>query len=657
MAPTLVNSYLVVQSADNTTACTTTAFTPANGEVIVVKALTADGGQTISTPTGGSLVYTSRANIGTASQTCEASIFTAVVGTSPGSMSVSVGFSGSAIWHSILVERWSGAQLDATPAIIQTTQAAGTAPSTTITTEAANSVVSWAIGDWSATSPTGHAYRSSATEEGVHNGSPSQYVGYYAYQAAASVGSQTVGMTAPTQRPSIVGIEVQASGGSTVSGAVSLTATSTLAPSAARTTSGAATLAVTPALSVAGTLTAQALVALASTPTLTANGVRITSGATALAVSPSLSVQPILVAAGAANLAASVSLSVAPTAAGAGANLVVAPGLSVGALLPGGAVALSIASALSAGAKLTEFSSIALSATGVLTADGIRVVAGALSLSIIPTLSALAQLPGGTVSLAAIESLSVAAFVGEFAAISLVAGKTLTVTVSGASGFVSLSVASTLTATVRLDAFGSVSMSAVGVLSLTAAIRAFGVVSLGVLGVLSASGGPIIFGAISLVATEILNVNGIREKPGAANLTSNYILNVNGSLGAFSSAQLNALSTLSVVGRLVAFGLVDLGIAADLAVGLGIISKIGFVALLGSAGLSVSVASEVTASVSLLATALLRFIDVFPEVDFANVIGDWKYIGIHSDYRRPPTRVGVDAWSTGGIHAPSTRAW
>lgn len=208
MAPTLVNSYLVVQSANNATTLTTASFTPSDGEILVVKSVTGDTSIVIGTATGGSLTYTSRATVTTSSK-CAARIFTAPVVTSPGSMTVSVPYSGGTGWHSMLVERWSTAQLAGSPAVVQTTQGAGTAPSATVTTVAANSIVSWAIGDWNAASPASRAYRSSATDEGVHDGSTGNYVAYYAYQAAAASGAQTIGMTAPTQNPSIVGIEIQ----------------------------------------------------------------------------------------------------------------------------------------------------------------------------------------------------------------------------------------------------------------------------------------------------------------------------------------------------------------------------------------------------------------------------------------------------------------
>lgn len=212
MAPTFVQSYVVTLSALTTAALVTPSFTPGNGEVIVIKAVGADKLMTWgSLPTGGSLTYTSRQSVSTANF-CSLALWTAVVGASPGSMTVSVTPSGNANWHSMVVERWSNAALATTPATATPTTGSGSGPSSVVTTTAANSVVSWADGDWSATSPATKAYRSSATEDGIHDGSTSQYVAYYAYQSAVSVGAQTIGLTAPTQTWSMLGVEVKSSG-------------------------------------------------------------------------------------------------------------------------------------------------------------------------------------------------------------------------------------------------------------------------------------------------------------------------------------------------------------------------------------------------------------------------------------------------------------
>jgi hypothetical protein len=74
---------------------------------------------------------------------------------------------------------------------------------------------SWrGAGDWSAIDGTStRTYRSSATERAYHFVT-GQHTVYTAYQAAATAGTQTFGLTAPTgQKPTMVGIEIQDSGG------------------------------------------------------------------------------------------------------------------------------------------------------------------------------------------------------------------------------------------------------------------------------------------------------------------------------------------------------------------------------------------------------------------------------------------------------------
>ena len=212
MAPTLTNYYLVVGSTNATTSLVTTTFTPAANEVLVVKASTNDSGTTIGTPSGGSLTYTLRGSV-TSGSFCYTTLYTTTVGSSPTSMTVTQPFAGDTGRRSLVVERWAGAALGGSPAVNATKTGSG-APSTTLTTQAADSIVSWVNADWNANSPASRAYRSSATEVGIHDqnaAADNQYVGYYAWQAATSAGSQTLGLTAPTgQAWSLIGVEVQA---------------------------------------------------------------------------------------------------------------------------------------------------------------------------------------------------------------------------------------------------------------------------------------------------------------------------------------------------------------------------------------------------------------------------------------------------------------
>jgi hypothetical protein len=207
----LITSYKVsTGNTANTNTLTTPSFTPAVGELIVVKV----GSEGLDSPTvgtlsssAGGLVFTQRDNVATSGK-APVRISTAPV-TSSVAMTVQCTFSGASGRHFIVVERWFGAVLDATPSLI-TTKTGASAPSTTLTTEAPGSVVTWVCTDWDGATGT-HTYRSSATETGFEQFS-GVYSWYTAYQSAPSAGSQTVGMTAPTQNWSLVGLELQDAG-------------------------------------------------------------------------------------------------------------------------------------------------------------------------------------------------------------------------------------------------------------------------------------------------------------------------------------------------------------------------------------------------------------------------------------------------------------
>jgi hypothetical protein len=218
MTLTPIATYLVNSPSSSTAGLTSPSFTPATGEIIVIKGGSEGQATAYGSPTatGGGITWTKRVE-NLVSNTCYTVIWTGVV-TSGGS-SITVGFgaiSGTAGWHSMLVERWpTTAALAGTPAT-NLTNGSG-APSGSVTTAANGSAVSWVNGDWNAVSPTSRAYRGSPTEEGIHDKSGTgSYVMEYAYQAAATAGAQTYGLTAPTgEKYSLLAIEIQdTSGGS-----------------------------------------------------------------------------------------------------------------------------------------------------------------------------------------------------------------------------------------------------------------------------------------------------------------------------------------------------------------------------------------------------------------------------------------------------------
>jgi hypothetical protein len=204
--------YLVTSGTAGTGSLVTPSFTPTNGEVIVVKAATNDVGTVVGAPSGGSQTYTERGSV-TSGSFCYVKLCTMIVSGSPGAMTITQPFSGDAGLRSLVVERWANAALDATPAVNATKTGSG-APNASLTSEFAGSILSYVCADWNGSNPASRAYRSTATESGIHDQSAHgslPYVAYFAYQQAASVAAHAMGLTAPTgQAWALVGVEVKA---------------------------------------------------------------------------------------------------------------------------------------------------------------------------------------------------------------------------------------------------------------------------------------------------------------------------------------------------------------------------------------------------------------------------------------------------------------
>ncbi|HET9412139.1 MAG TPA: hypothetical protein VFO38_04810 [Candidatus Saccharimonadales bacterium] len=207
--PSLIASYEVLSPTADLTSLDTPAFTPNNGEVLIVKAASESfNNPDIGAASGGGQTFTSRVYEATSSNSV-IRIHSAIVSGSPGSMTVSQAFGGTGGWRSIVVERWGSATLAGSPAVNSGVSTG--APSLTVTTVADGSVVSWVSADWNAVAPGTPAYRSSATQDGLHDKSgTTSYVAYFAYQVTTTAGTQTIGLTAPgSQQATIGGIEIQ----------------------------------------------------------------------------------------------------------------------------------------------------------------------------------------------------------------------------------------------------------------------------------------------------------------------------------------------------------------------------------------------------------------------------------------------------------------
>jgi hypothetical protein len=214
MALSLITSYFVQQNTTAGTAISTPSFTPANGEVIVVKLGTWSTGTAMGIPVGGGQTYTSRVINAPGSFNSWCGIYTAVISGSPGAMTVSSTPAASAR-YSMTVERWSGAQLAASPV---TNSLASTGPAaSTITPAQGTSVISWCAADAQSIDPATRAYLASGVDEGERDGHVgANGVEYYGYQNASGTGSQSYGLSLPTGQTFVIaGIEIQVAAGGT----------------------------------------------------------------------------------------------------------------------------------------------------------------------------------------------------------------------------------------------------------------------------------------------------------------------------------------------------------------------------------------------------------------------------------------------------------
>lgn len=208
-APTLIASYAVASTASDQSSLITPSFTPAIGEVLVIKAVSANPSQILGTPTGGGWTYTQQiANAVTAY--CRVMIWTAPI-TSVTTHTVTVTASVTAAWHSMVVERWRNATVAATPAVISGNSATGQ-PSATITTNLPGSIISWVNADYLAVDAVNRTYNTTDAipVEESYVRVAGQYTVEYAYQIATLLGSETFGVTSPAgQKWDIAGVEIQ----------------------------------------------------------------------------------------------------------------------------------------------------------------------------------------------------------------------------------------------------------------------------------------------------------------------------------------------------------------------------------------------------------------------------------------------------------------
>lgn len=269
---------------NDTSTLTSSAATTgtSNGDVIVVKATTWSTSNAMGTPTGGGQTFAPVQIVAPGGFNGWSGTWVCTVSGSPGTFSISITPT-SSCRHSMVVERWGSAFVDATPVGFTTTSGTGASMSAPFTTTAPNSVVSFAMVDENSRDPTGRTWSpSTVTEDGLYDGHVgSNSVHYFGYVSEATAGATTLGLTVPAGSLAwtISGVEIKAATASGLSAnltatgglSASLTAQTTLAEQATGTgglsvalASSGTTLAET--MGAGGTLSASLTVTAASGP-------------------------------------------------------------------------------------------------------------------------------------------------------------------------------------------------------------------------------------------------------------------------------------------------------------------------------------------------------------------------------------------------------
>jgi hypothetical protein len=642
IGPQSIAKYYVSSSGNNTNTLTTSSFVPANGEVVVVKMTTWDTATSMGSVTGGSQTWTSEVIEAPGGFNGWAGITCATITGSPGSMTVSATPSGSSR-HNMVVERWSNAQLAATPATGSGTATSGPAGGS-LTTTGPDSVITWAAVDLQSVDPATRAYLGSATEEGVDDGHVgSNSVQYFAYQAVPAAGSTSFGLSAPTgQKWVIAGLEVQALGASGgQNGAAALTAGSALTVGATRNTAGAVSMTATSALVAAATQGTSGATALTAAAVLTTTAARVQPGAVAMTAASSLTAAATVVELGAAAISAASSLTAAATQT-FGAATAMSAGSSLttsGDVVRPGAAAMTTASGLSAGAAQNSAAALAMASASSLTAGGTLIQPAAAAMSAGSSLSAgSSQGNAAAVAMTAASALAAAGTPIQFGAVSMSSASLLTAgatsgavtgsAMSAASGLTSgagqtsaaatsMAASSSITSAGIRTQPGAATVSAASGMSVAATQAGQGVVPMSAGSSLAASGTTTTGGIGAILgAASSVTVSAIATGQGAAPMDATSSLSSNAGSGQNGAADMGASSALSADAVRGTSGVVAMGSTASLSAdGLRVVIGAAAMSAASNLGAAGSVASGgagavMSASSQLTADGLAQLVAV-----------------------------------------------
>jgi hypothetical protein len=212
-SPVLASSDQQYSPGADASTLTSEAFAVADGDVLVVKATTWTTTTSVSTPTGGGQTFVAAQLSAPDGFRGWSGTWVCTVTGNPGSFSISTTPS-AASRHSMVVEHWTSAQVDAVPAVFTVDAGSGDPMSAPFTTTGPGSVISFAVVDENSRDPAGHTWTPDTTvEDGLydgHNGSNS--VQYFGYTPIPAAGATTIDLTIPAGSVAwtISGVEVKA---------------------------------------------------------------------------------------------------------------------------------------------------------------------------------------------------------------------------------------------------------------------------------------------------------------------------------------------------------------------------------------------------------------------------------------------------------------
>jgi len=267
--PSLITHYEVYSPGTDTSTLTTPAFTPANGEVVVVKLTTWDTNSPMAAPSGGGQTYQLAQVAAPGGFKCWSATYVCTVAGSPASFSISAAMPTTSTRHSMVVERWASAMLAATPAVFTSITGSAATMSAPFTTTAPNSVISWGMGEINSRDPAGRTYTPVTTvEDGLFDGHVgSNSVQYFGYTPEPTAGATTIGLSVPAGSLvwTISGVEILAQTAVVVDLAANLTGAGSLSVTLLREAPLSAALTATGGLGAALTREADLSAALTAT--------------------------------------------------------------------------------------------------------------------------------------------------------------------------------------------------------------------------------------------------------------------------------------------------------------------------------------------------------------------------------------------------------